>query len=190
VLANPIKQFNWVDIFVVIILLRTGYVAIKNGLPLELFKLLGTLLATYLSLHYYTNLAVSLHTFKVIDKVPLELLHFFSFIFLAILGYFIFILLRSLFYRFMKMEAVSALNKWGGLILGIGRGILLAGLLIFILVISHISYLKNSVKDAYSGKHLLKVAAATYTALWNNLASKFMTAEKFNEAILGVQEEL
>jgi len=189
-LLDTFKQFNWLDIFVIILLLRIGYIAIKTGLPLELFKLLGTIVSVYLSLHYYSVWADFLKARPALKNIPLELLSFVSFIALVILGHAIFILLRSLFLRFLKLEAVANLNKWGGLLLGIARGILLASLIMFILVISNLGYPKNSVKNSYSGKYLLRVAPATYSTIWNNLASKFMTGEKFNEAIIEVQKEL
>ncbi len=186
-----VKQFNWVDILVVILLFRIGYIAIKNGLPAELFKLLGIISAIYLSLHYYTALSDWIRAHIAAEKkMPLEFLDFLVFLVLAILGYLIFVLLRSIFYRFIKMEAVPRLNKWGGLALGVARGFLLVGLVIFMLVISSISYLKNSVKNSYSGRQLFNVATSTYSWLWNAIASKFMPGEKFNRTILEVQENL
>lgn len=185
-----IRQFNWIDIFIVILLFRVGYAAVKSGLPAELFKLLGTLLATYLSLHYYTVLAdwFLASRAELQKKAPLEFLDFISFLVLAIGGYLIFVLLRSIFYRFIKMEAVPNLNKWGGLILGIARGILLAGLIMFMLVISSASYLKKSVANSYFGRQVFAVAPSTYSALWSGLASKFMTTEKFNKTVTEIQE--
>jgi uncharacterized membrane protein required for colicin V production len=185
---DTIRQFNWADIFVVILLLRIGYIALKSGLTIELFKLLGITLATYLSLHYYIAWAGFMQGLGAMKKIPLEFLSFVSFLALAVLGYLIFVVLRSLFYRFIKMETVPNLNKWGGFVLGIARAILLASLIMFILVISPISYFKNSVNGAYLGKRILKVSPITYSLIWNNLASKFMAKEKFNEAVLEVQE--
>ncbi len=191
-LLGIIKQFNWVDILVIIILFRIGYIAIKNGLLWEFFKLLGTILAVYLSLHYYTLLSdmMGQRLPSIKEKAPLEFLDFLSFVVLAIIGYLIFVSLRIVFHRFIKMEAVPNLNKWGGLVLGIGRGFLLAGLITFMLAISSINYLRNSVNDSYSGRQLFKVVPNTYSWLWNNIASKFMTGEKFNKTILEVQKDL
>jgi hypothetical protein len=85
---------------------------------------------------------------------------------------------------------VPVLNKWGGLVLGILRGFLLAGLIIFMLAISTLTYLRNSAIKSYLGKGLFKVAPATYSWLWGNITSKFMTNEKFNKTILEVSEGL
>jgi len=183
-LLSTIKQFNWVDIFVVIIFIRIFYVSLKSGFSVELFKFFGAVLAIYLSLHYYTTLADFIGA--RIKKVPVEFFYLFAFAALAILGNLIFVLLRSIFYRFIHMEAVPQLNKWGGFVLGIARCILVVGLLTFILVISDIGYFKKSVANSYSGKYFLRVAPNVYSGLWNNLISKFMPKEKFNRSTLDI----
>jgi len=191
-LVDIIKQFNWVDILIIIILFRIVYVAFKNGLTSDFFKFLGTIAAIYLSMHYYTLFSdwIGKQIPVAGDKLPLEFLDFLSFLSIAIIGYLIFVLVRIAFSRFIQMKAVPKLNKWGGLLLGIGRGFLLTGLLTFMLVISSISYLKNSVTSSYSGKYLLKIAPATYSLLWNGFFSKIMPNEKFNETIPEIQKGL
>lgn len=190
-LLSILKQFNWVDIVVVILYLRISYIAFRSGLPVEFFKLLGTILAIYFALHYYTNFSnwIDQRLPVARGKAPLQFLDFLCFLILVILGYLIFVLFRSIFYRTIKMEAVPRLHKWGGLVLGLARGYLLAGLIIFMLVISTIGYLKNSTSRSYLGKQLFKVAPDTYSWLWNNISSKFMTQEKFNKTFIEVQED-
>jgi uncharacterized membrane protein required for colicin V production len=187
-LLNIVSKLNWVDLFIIILLSRIGYIALKTGLSVEIFKLFGTLSAIYVSLHYYTS--VSDYIRGIINKkdVPLEFLDFLSFLVLAISSYLVFVALRSIFYRFIKMEAAPRLNKWGGLVLGLARGLLFAGLVVFALVISSITYLKNSVAGSYSGSRLFKVAPAAYSRLWNSIASRFMSGEKFNNTVTEVQE--
>jgi len=187
-LFNTLKQFNWVDIFVVILLLRIGYIAIKKGFSIELFKLLGTVLATYLSFHYYLIFSDYIGSRIRLNKIPLEYLTSLIFVVLGFLGYLIFAILRNLFYRFIKMEAVPNLNKWGGLVLGLARGVLSVSLIIFILVISPLGYLKDSVTGSYSGKYLFKVAPTIYSGLWNSMAPKSITQQKFNKAILKIPQ--
>lgn len=186
---DMIRQFNWLDIFVVILLFRTGYIAIKNGLPKEVFKFLGTVASIYLSLHYYGILSDFIRNSFFTKKVSLEFLDFLSFVVLAILGHLVFVLLRSVFYRFIKMEAVPNLTRSGGLVLGILRGFLLIGLIIFMLAISSIGYLKNSVNHSYFGKRFFKIAPNTYSWIWNSITSKFMVNEKFNDYIWEIQED-
>jgi uncharacterized membrane protein required for colicin V production len=173
-LLEMIKQFNWLDILIIIILFRIGYIATKIGIPVEFFKFLATIVALYLSLHYYTNLSDWL-----VQRVP----NFLSFLFLAIVGYLILVPPRMVFSRFIKMEATPNLNKWGGLVLGIARGFLLVSLVTFTLVISGSGYLKKSVTNSYLARRVFNVAPKTYAWLWKAIVSKFMSGEKLNEAI-------
>ncbi|MEK6727252.1 MAG: CvpA family protein [Candidatus Omnitrophota bacterium] len=184
------NQINWLDLFVIIILIRICYVAIKTGFPIELFKILGVILATYLSLHYFSGLSSSLLILIGSKNIPSVFLSLLSFMFLAGAGFLFFSFLRRIFFKLVKMEAVSALNKWGGLVLGITRGFLFASLVIFIFVISGIGYLKKSVTVSYSGKAIFKIAPATYAWAFNGLVSKLVTGEKFNQSILDVEKDL
>lgn len=182
------KQFNWVDVLVVILFFRICYIAVITGLPSEFFKLIGTICAIYLSLHYFTELSDFVMMHSSVHKVPLEFLDFLSFLTLAIMGYLIFALLRNIFSHFIKMEAAPKLNKLGGLILGVVRGFFCVGLIVFILAVSTVSYLKKSAEDSCYGKRLFKSTVDTYSWLWNTVTSKFMRGEKFNKTILEIQE--
>ena len=189
-LLNVLKQINWVDILVLILVVRTCFIAAQSGFPIELFKFLGTLAAIYLSLHYYVVLAdYAMNWLSLGGRTPVEFSEFVIFLVLAIAGYCIFVLLRSIFYRFLKMEAVSGLNKWGSLVLGVARGVFLASLIMFMMFISSIGYFRDSVKASYSGRRLFMVAPDTYSWLWSGVASKFVPAEKFNAAVTSVKEE-
>lgn len=180
---NILKQINWVDIFVLVLIARVCYVALKTGFPIELFKLLGTLAAIYFSLHYYILLSDLISKYVPVEGIPSDILYFAIFLILAISGYLIFSLVRNVIYNLIKVEAVSNLNKWGGLVLGVGRAILITSLIIFTMVLSNIEYLKKSVKDSYSGKTLYYVSVDTYAWIWDNLVSKFASNEKHNETI-------
>lgn len=189
-LIEALKKLNWVDITAVILLLRIGYVALQNGLFLESFKFSGTVLAVYLSLHYYNVLGGFLADRIGIKALPLESLSFLSFVILIFAGYLFFKAIRELFARFIKMEPVAGLDKWGGFVLGVARGFLLTSLVIFMLAVFPGEYFKKSVKKSFSGQDLINVSIAAYSGLWNAAVSKFMVKEKFNENVLEVKESL
>jgi uncharacterized membrane protein required for colicin V production len=189
-LLNVIKQVNWVDIFAIIFFFRICYISIEKGFLAEIFKFLGTILAIYLSLHYYTLLGTFLQERMNIKFIPLEFLDFLCFIILTLIGYSSLVVLRQAFSRLLKMEAVPYLARWGGLCLGIARGILLTGLIAFMLFISSITYLKESAANSYLGKRLIHIAPATYSGIWDGVMSKLVPGEKFNKTILEVQENL
>jgi membrane protein required for colicin V production len=189
-ILDIIIRFNWVDIVVVIVLIRTVYIALKNGFPPELFKFLGNVLAIYLSFHYYTAAADFFRSRANLNFIPLEFFDFICFAALVISGDLVFFLFRQAFERFIKMQAVPKLNKFGGLVLGIFRAVLLVSLINFMLVISSVTYLRQSALASVSGNALVKVGPATYSWLWNSIMSKFMTKEKFNDTILEVLESI
>jgi hypothetical protein len=98
-------------------------------------------------------------------------------------------LLRNLLCHFVKMEAIPALSKWGGLLLGLGRGVIAASLVVFLLFISTIDYLNASAKGSYLGRRVFNVSISTYEALWNGLMNKLVTGEKFNNTLTEIQKE-
>lgn len=186
-----LQQFNWVDVFVAILLFRICYIAVKTGIFVEFFKLLGILFSCYLSLQNYTNLAdFARSRIPAPSVLSLELWDFLALLVLAALGYLFFVLLREAFFRFVKTETVSVLNKWGALLLGIARGFILCSLIIFLMSVPVLDYLENSVKKSFSGKRLIKVSTGVYTYLWNNLATKFIPQQKFNKVVLEVQKDI
>lgn len=180
-LFKMLKQLNWVDIVVIILLIRISYIALQSGLFLESFKLLGTILALYLSLHYYSVLGSFLANRMGIKTLSPLALNFISFIVLMIAGYLIFKILRELFAKFIKLEPTAGLDKWGGLILGVIRGFLSVSLVIFMLAASHAGYFRKSVKGSFSGKDLINISISTYAGIWNAALSKFMAKENFNQ---------
>lgn len=188
-LPNVIQRFNWVDIFVIILSLRILYIAFKTGFVSELFKLLGTLLAVYIGLHYYTAFSDLLRSrFGVEKKIPLDFLDFICFILLVAIAYLVGILFRQVFCRLIKLEAVPKLNQWGGFVIGVFRAVLLSGLFAFIFSITTIHYLHNKVAESYFGNSLIKVAPQAYSSIWYGFMSKFTPSEKFNTTVLEVEK--
>lgn len=187
-LMNVIKEVKWVDIFVLLLVFRVCYVAVKSGFSLELFKLLSTVITLYLAMHYYLFVSNLLAKYIPAQNLYISLINCAIFVNLVIIGFFAFKLVRALFNRLLKVEAVSTLNKWGSLFLGVTRSVLLASIIMFMLVISDISYLNKSVKTSYAGKRIFVVAPDTYIWLWDNIASKFSTTEKYNSAVVSIKE--
>lgn len=183
-----LKQINWVDIFILILLLRISYTALRNGIFVELFKFLGVLAGIYLSLHYYTSLANFLDRFIKTKTFAIEIFDFASLVILIAVGYLIFISIRESLLRLIKVEVVSGLNKWVAGVLGVIRGILVASLIVYVFSLPVISYFKESVKKSYSGEKLITLSPTVYTRIWDGFMSKFMPHEDFNKAVLEVQK--
>lgn len=177
------QQLNWVDILILIVFLRLIFISLKQGLGVEFFKLLGTLLASYLSLHYYLSLADFFKGYIGSINVPISFLQLLAFVLLFTFGYLFFWSVRVVTFRFMNAEVNSEFSKWGGSACAVLRSFLLSSLILFVLVLPGSPYFKNSVRYSFSGYHFSKVAPATYTFIWESIASKFNSGEKYNSAV-------
>jgi uncharacterized membrane protein required for colicin V production len=176
--AELLAKINWVDLLSLILFLRIIYVAARNGFISEFFKFCGILTAVFFSFHYHVILAQQLN-----DRIPgnvlsVEFLQFFSFCVIASSAYISFSFLRRFLTQLVKMETVPALSRWGGLILGIFRGILTVSLILFILACSGVKYLNHSIANSFSGKQVAMVSQLAYDNIWQGFASKFMSGEK------------
>ncbi|MCX5712528.1 MAG: CvpA family protein [Candidatus Omnitrophica bacterium] len=190
-LIDILKQFNWLDVFVLILMIRVVYVATTRGFISELFKLIGVLVAIYLSFHYYTLLADFIRSKLPVDeRMPLQFLDFICFVALAGIGYSIFAIIRIMLFNLIKMDAVPRLQKWGGFLLGFFRAWLLSGLIVYTLSISSVEYLHKSVYSSYWGKSLFYAPVNTYTFIWESIMSKFMSGEKFNSTVNQASEAM
>lgn len=185
-----LSQLKWVDFVIIILFVRICYIALKNGFPVELFKFFGTIASIYLSLHYYTTISDFLDARLSSELLSLDFLDVICFVVLALIGYLSFVILRMAFLHVVKIEAVSLLNKWGGLVLGLGRGILFTGIITYFLTISTIDYINESVKNSYLPKYNIEIPLVIYRSLWNGLTSKFMGKEKINTNVDIVEESI
>ena len=158
-----LNQINWIDIVVLIILIRTSYVGLSRGITKDFFSFLAIVVATCLSIHYYEKLAGFLagHLDFLNQKTAILL----SFILLVAGSLLILKIFVFLISRLIKIEFASFLEKIGGLIIGIVYGFLLSSLLLIILSFSQTDYIQGSLKRSYSAPFIIKIAPRTYDAV-------------------------
>ena len=184
-----LAKFNFLDYIILIIFFRICYIAAKMGLGVEIFKFLGVIFSTYFALHYYTALADFIQGRFLPKTLPLEFLDFIIFLLLIIAVYLCFVGFRGTLSRFIQLDAIPKINQFLGLILGIGRGFLFIGLLVFVLVISSVTYLSSSVKHSYLAGKAIGISPQAYSWLWSNIFSKFSTQERFNSKVTQVVDK-
>ena len=126
-----IKSFNWIDIFIVILIFRICYIAVSKGFFVEFFKSLGLIFSVFINLHYFTKLGKTLDRLFKIRVITIEIWDFLAFFILWVGVYTFFWLLRQIFLTFVKVKMVSILNKWLSFFLGLLRGVIVASLLMF-----------------------------------------------------------
>jgi uncharacterized membrane protein required for colicin V production len=185
-----IIRLNWIDILVIILIIRITYIAIQRGVFVEIFKDLGVIVSVFICLHYYTRLGDFLENLTQIRPSVIEFWDFCSFFFLWIVVTGFFVFLRWLFFSSIKIETLSFINRVFSFLLGFLRAVLVSSLFMFVFSIPAVNYFKKSVEQAYLGRRIFFVSPSLYKGLHNNLVSKFFPQEKINPAVKELEEEL
>ena len=184
-----LKLLNWIDIAVVIIFIRILYISLKTGIGAEIFKILGAITATYLSLHYYSSIAGYFTNRFALESPGTATVESMAFAILACIGYAFFLLLRLMLKRFMNVEVVPTISRFGGLILGIVRAFLFASLLLYFFLTTGQPYLRKSIRTSFSGMDIVYLAPSAYNFLWSAVMSKLAPREKFNSAVFEIEKD-
>jgi len=156
----PHIKFNWIDILFVTLLFRIGYVALKDGILLEFFRVLGLLIAFILSFNNYTLIGdfLSNHT-KWTGTGPG--IASFLLIFLSVL--FIVKIFSRIANLFLAGGNISITNRLIGFILGLGRWLLSISLIYILAINTPFEYLSKSVRArSFSGKYIANIAPGVY----------------------------
>ena len=156
-----ITRLNWVDIFIIIIVMRISYVAFQDGLSHQIFPLIGTIGTAVIALHYYHNIAIYLYQNAV--RLPVKALDFLSFILLLTGVGLIFRLLRTLSDKIINVTWHPLVEKLGGLILGFMRSCVAASVILMVLALMPLPYLQHSIRDrSMMGMHFLRIVPNIY----------------------------
>jgi len=137
---------NWVDIVAFIIFLRVIFMGLKNGVATEAFKVVGTIIAVYVSLHYYRTISAFIGNKYILDARILEGC---VFAVLACMAYAAIGIIRLVVGRLVNMTVVPAISRWGGCLLAILRAFLMTSLLFYFFMATNNTYLQKSVKAPY-----------------------------------------
>jgi len=141
----PQIKFNWIDIVFVTLLFRTCYIGFRNGVLPEFFRTLGLFSAFILSFNNYITASDFLAKHARLTGSKGEVTAF-IFIFLTVL--LAFKLLAVAVEKILGVsENVSFASKVIGLISGLGRGILLTGLICLLLIHGPVDYFKKCAKE-------------------------------------------
>lgn len=154
------QKINWVDLLIVILLIRSSYVGFSKGFGWELFRFIGCICAILSAVYYYEALSRLIGDYFPVVS-PVSNLLSFTGIYVAVL--FIIKIINILIAKIIKIEAVSAFEKFGGLLLGFLRGALLTSLLLISLAFTPLPYFEKSIKErSYTGQVVLKITPFLY----------------------------
>jgi uncharacterized membrane protein required for colicin V production len=182
--THILASINWIDVAMLVLLIRIVFIGVKTGFVTELFKLFGVFVALFVGFHYYTPLAV--FTTKKTGW-SLDILQCVFFVFLVCLAVLLIKYLRDGFLMVFKFETTHAgVNQWGSGILSVARAFLLVSLVLFGILLTRIQWLQKQTFSSISQKLALKAAPNTYSFVFNNCIGKIFGSEKFNDEVTNV----
>ncbi len=182
--THILKSINWVDVAMLILLIRIVFIGVKTGFVTELFKLFGILCAVFIGLHYYSGLSAF-----IAKKTgwSLNWLEITFFVLLVVVLVIIIKYLRDGFLILFKFETTHAgFNQWGAGILSVVRAVFLASLIMYGMLLSNLEFLQRQTFSSTSQKLALKVAPNTYFFIYRNFIGKVFTEERLNEDVFKV----
>ncbi|MCM8761251.1 MAG: CvpA family protein [Candidatus Omnitrophica bacterium] len=157
-------KLNWVDVLIIIVMLRISYVALQDGLSHEIFPLIGTIGTAVIALHYYHKIAVFIS--KNVISLPVAFLDFLTFLVLVVAFGFIFKFLRIIVDKLIKVTWHPLAEKFGGLICGILRASVVTSVILIVLALMPLPYLQWSIRDrSLSGMYFLRIAPTVHSKL-------------------------
>jgi uncharacterized membrane protein required for colicin V production len=178
-----ITSLNWVDILLLITIIRIVYIGAKRGFAVEISKLCGLALSVVVAYHYYSALA---NIVSASSPLPAGFSSLICFISLLAIVNLLFALFRQGVALIVKVEPIPFLNTWGGALLGALRSWIFCSLFLYILFISGFGYIEKSARQSYSAAYFANVAPAIYTFSFESIISKFFPGEEVNLTVSSV----
>ncbi|MDD5137127.1 MAG: CvpA family protein [Candidatus Omnitrophica bacterium] len=156
-----LTKINWVDVLILILVLRTTYVSLQDGLSHEIFPLIGSICMLIFSLHYYTKIAEFFYNIGF--TLPMVFLNLVGFVVVFISIGLLFKLIKIFIDKIIKVSWHPLIERFGGLLAGIVRGSILTSTVLIIIVLIPLPYLQWSVRDrSLAGPYFLRIGPAIY----------------------------
>lgn len=162
---QALENFNWMDILLILLLIKTVYIGTKRGLTAEFFKLIGTVLSLVLGLHNYNRIAAALVEYI---NMPIWFSQFVVLGIIILLIRVIFKYVVLLLLRFLKVQFLLQLERIGGALIALGRSFLIGGMLLMVLSFFPIEYLYRSIDErSYLAPYFINSTKNTYSSIIN-----------------------
>lgn len=137
---------NYLDIIIAVLLIVFGIDGLRKGIIIEVATLLALFVGLYGAFHFSDFTAGKLIELVEIDPKYLHVISFVvTFVVLAVLVY----LLGRLVKKLVKAISLGFLDKIGGFIVGLAKGVLVCSLLVMLLnVVNMNDVVKKETRDA------------------------------------------
>lgn len=156
-----LRSINWIDVLVVILILRISYVGFRNGLSHEIFPFSSAIIISIIGLNYYHKIGSYISSNLV--KMPIALSDFLSFLILILATGFILKLVRVVLDNIIKVEWHPLVERLGGALLAMLRAVVVTSLVLITIALMPFSYLQWSIRDrSLIGMYALRAAPEIY----------------------------
>ena len=166
---------NYIDIIILVLLVAFGIGGLRKGIITEAATLLGLGLGLYGAFHFSDFTAEQLVKFVEIDQKYMNVISFaVTFIVVAVLVF----LLGKLVAKLVKAINLGFVDKIGGFLIGLAKGVLISSLLVMLLNALNLNsvikdqtkqesllypYIEQAVPYVYEGFDLVKEAVQNAT---------------------------
>lgn len=178
-LMDILKNVNWVDVVVLLIAIRVVYISAQTGFVIEFLKMLAALTALFVCFHYYSVLGAAVQkTF-----FSAEILAATAFVVLWMLVLLICKFIREGLLKLFSVKAEGSVDKWGAVVIAVGRGLIVASMCMFLFLASGQKYLRTMTLTSLSGSRILRASPVIYQETCDRFITRLFPKVKKNPAV-------
>lgn len=157
-------KINWVDILIVIYIIRAFFLGKKRGLSYEITALISALFAWVTALHFYQDFGESLSKWFLLTIPTARII---AFILIGIGVLFLGAIAARLLKKIMKLSFVPNVEKIGGCILGTLRGISISAMIIVTFALIPANFVQREVYlNSFLGNYLVALSPKIHKWIW------------------------
>ncbi len=158
-------MFNWVDLVVLIILLRAAWVGFRRGAVGELIFSGGVIFLSFVLIRYYNPISKILNSYLNISSKYSGAI---AYSVVVIIGFFLIWLISRIITFVINVGVFERINRFFGIIFGIIRGGVVCSIFLHFLVLLNIKFLTDLiVQDSFCGKFLANIPLQIYSYIKN-----------------------
>ncbi len=157
-------KINWVDILIVIYVVRAFFVGRKRGFSVEIIALIAALMAWIIALHFYQSTGSFLSSTILLSLATARAL---AFMVIAVGSFFIFALIGKLLTRVMTLNFLPNIETVGGCVLGTLRGIIIAAIIVSALALMPAGFVQQEVyTNSFLGNYMVALGPTIHKCFW------------------------
>jgi uncharacterized membrane protein required for colicin V production len=167
------------------LMIRAVYIGLKRGFISEALNLVALVITIFVVFHYTPVCAQFLENKILFKSSVAKAVTFVSlWALVALAAKFV---CGAIFLLF-KIEAKSFLDKFGGIVVSLVRGILVCSLVLWLFLVTGSDYITRTVKGAYASPRIVNFAPDVYRGIFNIAVSKYFPNERMKQDFLTNQE--